>query len=165
MPARGISWAAEVLRRLKGLDFPVTKEQLKERLKGMYWRGIPIEELLDKIDKDTFETPAEVLHYLAEAARKIEEEKGLKTHRGISWAALVLKRLKGTDFPASKEVIKEKLKGLTWRGIPIEVILDHIDKDVFETPAELLHYIAQTARKLEEMGYIEESKEVEVPQE
>ena len=165
MAVRGVSWAAEVLRRLKGLDFPVTKEQLKERLKGMYWRGIPIEELLDKIEKDTFETPAEVLHYLAEAARKVEEEKGLKSHRGISWAALVLKRLKGTDFPASKEVIKEKLKGLTWRGIPIEVILDHIDKDVFETPAELLHYIAQTARKLEEMGYVEEGKELEVPKE
>ncbi len=165
MPARGVSWAAEVLRRLKGLDFPVTKEQLKERLKGMYWRGIPIEELLDKVEKDTFATPAEVLHYLAEAARKVEEEKGLKTHKGISWAALVLMRLKGTDFPVSKDVVKEKLKGLTWRGIPIEVILDHIDKDVFETPAELLHYIAQTARKIEEMGYIEEGKELEVPQE
>ena len=161
MPARGISWAAEVLRRLKGTDFPVTKEQVKEKLKGVYWRGIPIEELLDKIDKDTFETPAELLHYLAEAARKVEEEKGLVTHRGISWAAEVLKKLKGTDFPVTKEQVKEKLKGVTWRGIPIEVILDHIEKDTFETPAELLHEIAQTAKKLEEMGFARE--EVELP--
>lgn len=70
----GISWAAEVLRRLKGVDFPVTKEQLKERLQGLYWRGIPIEKLLEEIEVEQFETPAEVLHYLAEAARKLEEK-------------------------------------------------------------------------------------------
>ena len=74
MAHRGISWAAEVLRRLKGVDFPVTKDQLKEKLQGLYWKGIPVEVLLDNIEKDQFETPAELLHYLAKAARELEEK-------------------------------------------------------------------------------------------
>ncbi|UXD21086.1 transcriptional regulator [Ignicoccus pacificus DSM 13166] len=159
MPYRGISWAAEVLRRLKGVDFPVTKDVLKEKLQGLYWKGIPIEKLLDEIEVNEFHTPAEVLHYLAEAARKLEQ-KGEVTGKGrvgISWAAEVLRRLKGTDFPVKKEELKEKLKGLYWRGIPIEVLLDRIEKDEFETPAELLHYLAEAARKLEEKGFVAEA--------
>jgi predicted transcriptional regulator len=159
MAHRGISWAAEVLRRLKGTDFPVTKDVLKEKLKGLYWKGIPIEKLLEEIEVNEFQTPAEVLHYLAEAARKLEASGQVSgTGRvGISWAAEVLRRLKGTDFPVTKDVLKEKLKGVYWKGIPVEVLLDHIEKDEFETPAELLHYLAEAARKLEDMGFVAES--------
>jgi predicted transcriptional regulator len=132
---------------------------LKERLKGMYWKGIPVEKLIDEIEVDQFATPAEVLHYLAEAARKLAGTGQISgTGRvGISWAAQVLMKLKGTDFPAKKEELKEKLKGLYWKGIPIEVLLDHIEKEEFETPAQLLHYLAEAARKLEDMGYVAES--------
>ncbi|ALU12081.1 transcriptional regulator [Ignicoccus islandicus DSM 13165] len=151
----GISWAAEVLRRLKGVDFPVTKEQLKERLQGLYWRGIPIEKLLEEIEVEQFETPAEVLHYLAEAARKLEYSGQVAPggRVGISWAAEVLRRLKGVDFPVTKEQLKERLQGLYWRGIPIEKLLEEIEVEQFETPAEVLHYLAEAARKLEEKGF------------
>ncbi len=156
MPVRGISWAAEVLRRLKGTDFPVKKEELKQKLEGLYYRGIPIAKLLDEIEVEEFHSPAEVLHYLAEAIRKLEHrgEVAEGGRVGVSWAAEVLRRLKGTDFPVKKDVLKEKLKGLYWRGIPIEKLLDVIEKDEFETPAELLHYLAEAARKLEEQGQV-----------
>jgi predicted transcriptional regulator len=161
MAHRGISWAAEVLKRLKGANFPISKDELKERLKGLYWKGVPVEKLIDEIEVNEFKTPAEVLHYLAEAAKKLAGSGQISGSGrvGISWAAQVLMKLKGTDFPVKKEDLKEKLKGVYWRGIPIEVLLEHIEKEEFETPAELLHYLAEAARKLEEMGYVPESSQ------
>jgi predicted transcriptional regulator len=159
MPHRGISWAAEVLRRFKGTGFPITKEALKEKLQGLYWKGIPIEKLLEQVEAKEFHTPAEVLHYLAEAARELEQrgEASGAGRVGISWAAEVLKKLKGTDFPVGKKELKEKLKGVYWRGIPIEVLLDHMEKEELETPAELLHCLAEAAKKLEEKGFVAEA--------
>ena len=154
MARRGISWAAEVLKRIRGLDFPVKKDVLKERLKDVYWRGIPLTKILDEIPKDEFESPAELLHEISEAIRRLEErgEIPVASKKGINWAVEVLKRIRGLDFPVKKEVIAERLKDLYWMGIPMSKILDEVKKDEFESPAELLHELAEAIRRLEERG-------------
>ncbi|AEA46774.1 circadian clock protein KaiC [Archaeoglobus veneficus] len=57
----GIDWAVHVLVRIKGLDFPVGKEQLAERLEGMVIKGKNVEEILDKLEYPV-KSPAELLH-------------------------------------------------------------------------------------------------------
>ncbi len=156
MARRGISWAAEVLKRIRGLDFPVKKDVLKERLKDLYWRGLPLTKVLDEIEKDEFESPAELLHEIAKAIHKLEErgEVPVASKRGINWAVEVLKRIRGLDFPVKKDALKERLKDLNWMGVPMSKILDEIPKDEFESPAELLHEIAEAIRRLEERGEV-----------
>ncbi len=56
-----IDWAVHVLARIKGLDFPVNRDQLEERLKEMVIKGKKIEEILDKIEYPV-KSPAELLH-------------------------------------------------------------------------------------------------------
>lgn len=56
-----IDWALQVLRRIKGLDFPAEKEKLLERLKGIVIKGKKIEELLEKLSYP-INTPAQLLH-------------------------------------------------------------------------------------------------------
>ncbi|NPA32603.1 MAG: DUF2795 domain-containing protein [Aquificae bacterium] len=156
MPRRALAWTAEVLKRLHGVDFPITKEVLKERLAGMHIKGVPVEKVIEEIEVDTFNSPSEVLHYLAEAVKKLEERGEIveQTHKGIRWAAEVLKRLHGVHFPVDKATLKEKLAGLYWRGIPIEKVIDAMDVDKVNSPAELLHHLAEAARKLEESGQV-----------
>ena len=159
MARRGINWAAEVLKRIRGLEFPVTKEQLKERLKDFYYYGIPATKILDEVEVESFGSPAELLHHLAEAIRKLEERGELPLvtgRRGINWAVEVLKRIRGLDFPVKKEQLKERLAGLRWRGVDIDRILDEVPKDEFQSPAELLHELAEAIRKLEERGEVQE---------
>ncbi len=67
--ALGIDWAIHVLARIRGLDFPVDKDALLERLKGLVARGKPIEEILEKIEYPV-KNPAELLHKIKE---KLEE--------------------------------------------------------------------------------------------
>ncbi len=57
----GIDWAVHVLARIKGLDFPVEKDQLIERLKGLVIKGKKAEEILEKLEYP-IKTPAELLH-------------------------------------------------------------------------------------------------------
>ncbi len=57
----GIDWAVHVLTRIKGLDFPVEKDQLMERLKGLVIKGKKAEEILEKLEYP-IKTPAELLH-------------------------------------------------------------------------------------------------------
>jgi probable regulatory domain-containing protein len=57
----GVDWAVHVLARIKGLDFPVGKEQLEERLKGLVIKGKKIEEILDKLEYPV-KSPADLLH-------------------------------------------------------------------------------------------------------
>ncbi len=64
--ALGIIWPIEVLRRIKGLDFPADKEALLERLKGLKIQDHPIEELLDKLSYPVA-SPAELLRQLKQA--------------------------------------------------------------------------------------------------
>ena len=56
-----IDWAVHVLARIKGLDFPASKEDLEERLKGLVIKGKKIEEILEKLEYPV-KSPAELLH-------------------------------------------------------------------------------------------------------
>ncbi|HEB77120.1 MAG TPA: winged helix-turn-helix transcriptional regulator [Methylothermaceae bacterium] len=64
-----ILWAFNVLTHLRGVDFPVERVVLRERLTGMQVKDRPIEPLLDKIDYPV-RTPAELLHKLKQAAEQ-----------------------------------------------------------------------------------------------
>ena len=61
----GVDWALRVLIRLRGADFPLDKEQLKERLKGLNIKDKPIDEVIDKMSFPV-KTPAEVLRRIKE---------------------------------------------------------------------------------------------------
>jgi len=63
MEVLGVEWAIKVLIRLKGVDFPVKKEDLEEKLKGIIIKGKPVEEILEKMEFP-LKTPAEVLHQI-----------------------------------------------------------------------------------------------------
>ena len=67
--ALGIDWAIHVLARIRGMHFPVEKDQLKERLEGVIVRGKRIEELLEKIEYPV-RSPAELLHRIKVAAEE-----------------------------------------------------------------------------------------------
>lgn len=61
-------WAVLVLKRIKGLDFPVTDpETLRERLKGIEIEGKMAEDLVDKLEYP-IRSPAELLKKLKRAA-------------------------------------------------------------------------------------------------
>lgn len=157
MPRRGINWAVEALRRIKGLGFPVTRDQLRERLKDFYYYGIPATRILEEVEKESFASPAELLRELAEAIRRLEErgELPVTARRGINWAAEVLKRIRGLSFPAAREQVRERLAGLAWHGVSIEKILDEVERESFASPAELLKEIAEAIRRLEERGELQ----------
>ncbi len=59
----GVDWALKVLIRLKGADFPLEKEQLKERLEGLVIKGKKIEEIIENMEFPV-KSPAEVLHQI-----------------------------------------------------------------------------------------------------
>jgi len=58
----------------------------------------------------------------------------------IDWAVHVLARIKGLDFPAGKEDLEGRLKGLVIKGKKIEEILEKLEYPI-KSPAELLHGI------------------------
>ena len=64
----GIAWALIVLVRLKGADFPLGKEELKTRLKGTTIKGVPAEEIIEKM-KFPVKSPAEVLRQIRELTK------------------------------------------------------------------------------------------------
>lgn len=57
----GVDWAVHVLAKIKGLDFPVEKDQLMDRLKGMVIKGKKVEEILERLEYPV-KSPAELLH-------------------------------------------------------------------------------------------------------
>lgn len=61
---------------------------------------------------------------------------------GIDWAVHVLAAIKGVDFPAEKETLMERLKGMSIMGKNIEEILNALEYPV-KSPAELLHKIKE----------------------
>ncbi|NPA75284.1 MAG: KaiC associated regulatory domain-containing protein [Euryarchaeota archaeon] len=64
----GVDWAVHVLSRIKGLDFPVDKDALLERLGGYRILGNPIEDILERIEFPV-RNPAELLHKLRESIK------------------------------------------------------------------------------------------------
>ncbi len=61
--ALGIAWPIEVLKRIKGMDFPIEKEELKERLKGLKIKDKFIETLLEGLSYP-LKSPAQLLKEL-----------------------------------------------------------------------------------------------------
>jgi len=61
----------------------------------------------------------------------------------IPWAYLVLRKTKGIRYPInSPEELKEKLAGLTIKGIPVEEIINNLQYPI-KNPATLLHEIKE----------------------
>jgi len=61
----GIVWPVEVLRRIKGVDFPADKSVLKERLSGLKIEGKNIDEILEKLNYP-IKSPAQLLANIRE---------------------------------------------------------------------------------------------------
>ncbi len=61
MEVLDVDWAVHILAKIRGLDFPVEKEQLMERLEGIVIKGKKIEEILEKLEYPV-KSPAELLH-------------------------------------------------------------------------------------------------------
>ncbi|NPA38544.1 MAG: hypothetical protein GXN99_01985 [Candidatus Nanohaloarchaeota archaeon] len=65
----GVDWAVKVLSMLKGTDFPIEKEHLISKLKGIKIKGKPIEEIAEKLNYP-IATPAQLLHEIAQAIKE-----------------------------------------------------------------------------------------------
>jgi len=61
----GVFWPVEILRRMKGADFPLGKEEILERLKGLKVKEKNIEEILEKISYPV-KSPADLLAQIRE---------------------------------------------------------------------------------------------------
>jgi len=56
----GVFWPVEILKRMKGADFPLEKDELFERLKGLKVKEKNIEEILEKLSYPV-KSPADLL--------------------------------------------------------------------------------------------------------
>jgi len=66
--ALGIVWPVEVLRRIKGLRFPASIEDIRERLAGLVIEGKEIEEILAKLSTP-INSPSELLKEIRQAIK------------------------------------------------------------------------------------------------
>lgn len=62
----GVDWAIRVLTRLKGADFPLNKQQLLEKLRGVAIKDKPFEEIAERM-KFPVNSPADVLHQIKQS--------------------------------------------------------------------------------------------------
>ncbi len=69
LEAVGYTWPIEVLVRIKGLDFPASREALQQRLEGLAIQEVTVSELLNRIPEERFpiNSPADLLHELRQA--------------------------------------------------------------------------------------------------
>ena len=65
----GVEWAVKTLELIKGLDFPVDKETLQERLRDVYIFNIPAKEILEELSYP-IESPAKLVKGISEVLRK-----------------------------------------------------------------------------------------------
>jgi len=65
----GAEWAVVLMTKVRGLDFPVDRDVLEERLRGIRIFDTPIEEILDEV-RFPIETPAQLLKDVAAALRR-----------------------------------------------------------------------------------------------
>jgi len=61
----GVFWPVEILKRMKGADFPLGKEELLERLKGLKVKEKNIEEILERLSYP-IKSPADLLAQIRE---------------------------------------------------------------------------------------------------
>jgi len=66
----GVFWPVEILKRMKGADFPLGKEELLERLKGLKVKEKNIEEILERLSYPV-KSPA---HLLAQIRENVEAQ-------------------------------------------------------------------------------------------
>lgn len=64
-----IDWAVHVLARIKGLEFPVNKEELISRLSNLLIKGKRAEEILESMEYP-IKNPADLLHKLKEKLQR-----------------------------------------------------------------------------------------------
>ncbi|MEO2154523.1 MAG: helix-turn-helix domain-containing protein [Nanoarchaeota archaeon] len=68
-----IPWAVEVLEAIKGTKFPIDKETLKEKLKGLKIKDIPAEEIVEELEYP-IRNPADLLHKIKIVLKKKGKE-------------------------------------------------------------------------------------------
>ncbi len=120
------------LYKIKHLD-ELTQEEKKE-LKVHTAGGIA--KLAYKLVKEGHEEPKIFLEYCTQAAEALD----------VPWAYMVLKRIKGVDFPIqSPEDIKDKLDGIMIKGRKAEEVIQEIEYPI-KNPAELLHRIKENLK-------------------
>ncbi len=101
-------------------------ERPKEHIAG------GIAKLAYRAIKESRDNMEERLEIMEESAKSL----------GVEWAVYVLTRIKGLDFPANRDELKERLSGYVVMGKKLEDILDEIEYPV-RNPAELLHKIRE----------------------
>ncbi len=95
-----------------------------------------IAKLAYKLVKDGHEEPKIFLEYCTQTAEALD----------IPWAYMVLKRIKGLDFPIhSPEDIGERLEGIMIKGRKAQEVIAEIDYPI-KNPAELLHRIKENLK-------------------
>ncbi len=65
-----IAWPLEVLLRLRGQKFPLTRNTLRELLRGVQIEGKSAEQLVDRLP-ESVSSPARLLKHLKESAREL----------------------------------------------------------------------------------------------
>jgi len=73
----GVEWAVKVLQMIKGLDFPVDRENIRERLKGIYIFNISIDDIIKEL-KYPIDSPAILIKEISRVLRS----KGVHPSRG-----------------------------------------------------------------------------------
>ncbi|RLJ70276.1 putative regulatory domain-containing protein [Hydrogenivirga caldilitoris] len=95
-----------------------------------------IAKLAYKLVKEGHEEPRLFLEYCTQAALALD----------VPWAYMVLKRIKGTDFPVqSADDVREKLSGVVIRGRKAEEVIQELEYPI-KNPAELLHRIKENLK-------------------
>jgi len=121
--------AMEKIKKLEELS----KEELKD-LKVHTAGGIA--KLAYKFVKEGNDAQT-LIRYISSAAEDVARA------LDIPWAYLVLKNIKGVDYPInSSEELKDRLKELSIKGLPAEEVIEHLHYPI-ETPAKLLHEIKE----------------------
>jgi probable regulatory domain-containing protein len=65
-----IAWPLEVLVRLRGKKFPISRQELSDLLKGIQVEGKPVEELINQLP-ETVNSPAQLLKSLKQSAENL----------------------------------------------------------------------------------------------
>ncbi|MEN3029121.1 MAG: bacterio-opsin activator [Aquificaceae bacterium] len=123
---------ATVLEKLQKLEELLEEE--KKELKVHTAGGIA--KLAYKLVKEGQEEPNVFLKYCESVAYALD----------IPWAYMVLKRLRGTDFPIkSPENLLDRLEGVYIKGRAAKEVLQELEYPI-KSPAELLHRLKENLK-------------------